>query len=68
MISIIYFIVKKRCLSLSYEYMDEWEKFNETSLPEKVEFSINLNMEDNTDSDYMHAKRVYKDFEIKKIR
>ena len=48
--------------------MDEWKKFNETSLPKKVEFSINLNMEDNTDSDYMHAKRVYKDFEIKKIR
>ena len=21
-----------------YEYMDEWEKFNETSLPEKNEF------------------------------
>ena len=21
-----------------YEYMDEWEKFNETSLPEKYEF------------------------------
>ena len=45
--------------------MDEWEKFNETSLPEKVELYSNLNMEDITDTDYNHAKRVYKDFEIK---
>ena len=28
-----------------YEYMDEWGKFNETTLPEK-EFYSNLNMED----------------------
>ena len=41
-----------------YEYMDEWKKFNETSLPEKEEFYSNLNMEDITDADYMHAKRV----------
>ena len=47
-----------------YEYMDDWEKFNETTLPEKEEFYINLNMEDITDADYIHAKRVFKDFEI----
>ena len=41
-----------------YEYMDDWEKFNETTLPEKEQFSSNLNMEDITDADYMHAKRV----------
>ena len=28
-----------------YEYMDEWEKFNEITLPEK-EFYSNLNMQD----------------------
>ena len=28
--------------------MDEWEKFNETSLREKEEFYSNLNMEDIT--------------------
>ena len=28
-----------------YEYMDEWEKFNETSLPKKEDFYSNLNME-----------------------
>ena len=33
-----------------YEYMDDWEKFNETTLPEKEEFYSNLNMEDITDA------------------
>ena len=47
-----------------YEYMDDWEKFNETSLPEKENYS-GLNMEDITNADYAHAKRVCKDFEIK---
>ena len=49
------------------EYMDDWEKFNETTLHEKEEFYCNLNMEDITDTDYMHAKRVSKDFEIKNL-
>ena len=49
-----------------YEYMDEWEKFNETSLPEKFGLYSNLNIQDITDADYMHAKRVCKDFETKK--
>ena len=50
-----------------YEYMDDWEKFNETTLPEKGEFYSNLNMEDITDVDYMHGKRVCKDLEIKNL-
>ena len=41
------------------------EKFNETTLTEKEEFYSNVNMEDITEVDYMHAKRVCKDFEIK---
>ena len=45
-----------------YEYMNEWEKLNETTLPEKEEFYCNLNMEDITDADYMHGRRVCKDF------
>ena len=47
-----------------YEYMDDWEKFNETLLPEKEDFYSHLNMED-INADYAHAKRVSKDFEIK---
>ena len=33
------------------------------SLPEKDEFYSDLNIEDIADADYMHAKRVCKDFE-----
>ena len=51
-----------------YEYMDESEKFNETTVPEKEEFRSNLNIEDITDADYMHAKTVRRDFEIKNLR
>ena len=49
------------------EYMDDWEKLNETSLPEKENFYSHLNMEDITDADYAHAKKVCKDFEIKNV-
>ena len=45
--------------------MVDWEKFNETSLPEKEDFYSHLNMEDITDADYVHGKRVCKNFEIK---
>ena len=44
--------------------MDDWEKFNETSLPEKDNFYSHVNMEDITDVDYAHRKRVCKDFEL----
>ena len=39
-----------------YEYMDNWERFNETSLPEKGDFYNHLNKESITDADYSHAK------------
>ena len=44
----------------SYEFMDSWERFDETSLPDKKTFYSNLNMEDITDVDYRHAERVFK--------
>ena len=50
-----------------YEYMDDWKKFDETALPEKDEFHINLNTENITDIVYTHAKRVCKNFEIKNL-
>ena len=37
--------------------MDDWKKFNKELLPEKY-FYIHLNMEDITDADYSHSKRV----------
>ena len=50
-----------------YEYMDDWKKLNETSLPEKVGFYSHLTMKDITDADYTRAKRFCKDFEIKNL-
>ena len=43
-----------------YEQMDDWEKSNETSLPERYYFYSHLNMSDITDADYTHAKIVCK--------
>ena len=34
-----------------YEYMDEWDKFNETTFPEKEEFYSNVKMENMTGAD-----------------
>ena len=50
-----------------YEYMDNWERFNETSLPNKEAFYSNLNMEDITDIDYNHANNVFKKFKLKNL-
>ena len=41
-----------------YEYMDYWEKFNETTLPKKEEFYSNLNIEDITNAHYAHTKSL----------
>ena len=40
--------------------MVSWESFNETSLPEKETFHSTLNMEDITEVNRRHAKRVFK--------
>ena len=47
--------------------MDDWEKFTETTLPEKEDSYIQLNMEDITNADYAHAKKVFKYYEIKNL-
>ena len=49
-----------------YEYMDNWEKFNEVSLPDKESFYSKLNIEGITDEDNDHAQKVWEVFEIKK--
>ena len=48
-----------------HEYIDYWEKC-ETSLPGKEDFYSHLNMEDITDADYEHMKRICK--YLKKIK
>ena len=46
------------------EYIGDCEKFNKTTLLEKDEFYSNLNMEDITDVDSTHGKKICKEFEI----
>ena len=43
-----------------YEYMDSWEKFDETSFSDKTNFYSVLNLEDITDEDYERAKKYGK--------
>ena len=50
-----------------YEYMDSWERFNETSLPSKKEFYSNLNMEDIDEIDYRHGNNVFKSFKLENL-
>ena len=40
-----------------YEYMDSWEKFDETILPPKERFYSNLNLEDISDEDNVHVQK-----------
>ena len=37
------------------EYMDNWERFNETIIPNEKSFYSKLYLEDITDEDYIHA-------------
>ena len=50
-----------------YEHMDNWERFNETSLPNKESFYSNLNMENIEDIDYRHGNNVFKRFKLKNL-
>ena len=50
-----------------YEYMDNWEKFNETSLPIREDFYSHLNMEDIDDIDYRHGNNVFKSFKLNNL-
>ena len=49
------------------EYIDSWEKFDETTLPPKEVFHSNLNLEDISNGDYTHAQKVWDVFEIKNL-
>ena len=50
-----------------YEYMDNWERFDEELLPDKEAFYSTLNMKDVTDVDYRHAKKIFKNFNNKNL-
>ena len=50
-----------------YEYMDNWERFDETSLPNKESFYSSLKMENIDDIDYRHGNNVFKRFKLKNL-
>ena len=50
-----------------YEYMDNWERFDETILPSGESFYSNLNMENIDDIDYIHGNNVFKRFKLKNL-
>ena len=47
--------------------MDNWERFNETSLPPKESFYSELKLEDISDKDYSHAQKVWEEFGIRNL-
>ena len=47
--------------------MDNWERFNETSLPNKESFYSNLNMENIDYIDYRHGNNVFKRLKLKNL-
>ena len=67
MISASLFCSEKSLPLRIYEYMDDWEKFNETLLLEKEDFYSHLKTKGITDADYTQAKRICKDFKIKNL-
>ena len=60
--TLINFILLLRKGFYPFEYLDNWERFDETSMPNKEAFYSSLNMENITDVDYRHAERVFKNF------
>ena len=47
--------------------MNNWNKFDKASLPNKEEFYSSLNTEDIKDAGYRHAKRVYNQFDMNNL-
>ena len=47
--------------------MNNWENLHETSLSDNEDFSSHINMEYITDADYVHAKRIWKNFQTKNV-
>ena len=50
-----------------YEYMDSFEKFDETKLPEKEKFYSSLSDEGITDEEYERAKQVWETFRCRNL-
>ena len=51
-----------------YEYMDSFDRFEETQLPPKENFYSSLTDESISDSDYQHAQEVWTTFDCKNLK
>ena len=60
-------ILLLRTVVYPYEYMDNWERLYETSLPDKKAFYSELYLEDIIDKDYTHAQKVFKELKLKNL-
>ena len=61
-----FMLLLRKCV-YPYEYMDDWDRFNEEKLPNKNDFHSSLNMEDISEIDYRHALKVFNKFNIKNL-
>ena len=61
------FILLLRKSIFLYDYIDNWERLDEKLFPNKKVFYSELNLEDITDEDYIHDKKVFQEFEIKSL-
>ena len=50
-----------------YEYINSWERFDENTILPKEDFCSELNLENITDKDCEHVKKVWEAFEIKNL-
>ena len=59
-------LVKKKGV-YPYDYMDSFQKFEETELPSQEQFYSLLNNESISNEDYQHAQNVWKTFNMKSM-
>ena len=61
------FVLLSRKDVYPYEYMDSWEEFAETLLPDKKAFYSELYLENITNEDYTHAQKMFEEFKLKNL-
>ena len=62
-----FIIIKKRGILYPYEYMNSWNKFNETNNPPFEKYYSRLNMSNISKEDYLHSQKIWSIFNIKNI-
>ena len=61
------FVLLLRKSVYPYEYMDSWERFDETSLPDKKAFYSELYLENITNEDYIHSQKIFEELQLKNL-